>query len=102
AQAEGRRDEAETFVRQAIEAYPHNRSAWYHLGSVLTSQGKLDEARTGFEHAESVRERTEALKRLVHDRRAGVTDSSECETIAGLCAELGLVDEARAWYRHVV
>jgi tetratricopeptide (TPR) repeat protein len=102
AQAGGQLDEAETFARQATEDHPQSRTAWYHLGSLLTSQGRPDEAKSCFERAESVRSQTEALKKLVHERRGGVIDASDCETIAGLCADLALVDEAHAWYRHVV
>jgi tetratricopeptide (TPR) repeat protein len=48
---EGRQDEAETILREVVEAEPGYSDAWYNLGMIRESMGHIEEALHDFEMA---------------------------------------------------
>jgi len=83
---EGRLDEAERRLREAVRANPGHRGAWVRLGELLTRQGKLAEA-------------TQALQEAV---RMNAADIYTRELLAEALEGQGLRQEAAAQLRIVL
>jgi tetratricopeptide (TPR) repeat protein len=102
AQAGGMVDEAIEGFREAVAADPRNRAAQYHLGRALLGLGRTEEAGPSLERAERIRIQTDALKKALDQRRAGVSDAAECERIARLFLDAEMPPEARGWFQQTV
>lgn len=95
-------DEAEEWLRKAVEIYPKYAVAWYELGRAQRNKGNLAGARDSFNQALAADRNYvspyQALSELdIHDQRW-----QELVTVTGQVMALDAVDFPDAWFRNAV
>lgn len=100
----GRLDAARSSLEQALAVQPDDREAHFRLGQLLPRLGDEAGAKEHAARAEAIRARENAVRRE-HDRlrRQGFdSDPALFERLGVLCRDAGMIDEARAWFKHAI
>jgi len=94
----GKLDEAETLLRQAVEEYPGYAVAWQALGEVLEAQQRPAEAREAYEKAVEADGSYISPHLLIALLAARENNWQEMEAAAGQVIELDPYDFPEAYY----